>query len=575
MRFGPRLLLQLLVVLLAFSIFAGLGQYALQDPDEGRYSDIAANMVRDGSWVTPRLNGIAYYSKPPLYFWLAATSMSLFGFGEAAARLPSALASLLTILLVCHWGWRTRGPRVGLLAALVLASMPLFGLLERAAMVDPVLTLLVTAAAFAGHRAFESARPARRWILAFWVVCALTILTKGPLGVVLSAAPLGLVLVLQRNGAALRALLRPDGPVLMLLVASPWFVAMASQNEGYLHQFLYENNVQRFTNGGRFGRTQPWWFYVPILLGGLLPWSLLLPASLARAWRDRGRAAPDRLGASTLWLAGLLLPLAFFSISTGKLAYYLLPCCPPAALLIADFLIRSPGVSRWRAAWLGAPLVLLSVSLGLLVSALLSWGYLGPFLSDRFGADVAEQVRTLRRPVAVALASLAAGCGVGAWWALRAKPVVALSSYALGFVAFLGVLPWALGNLNSLSVPREVAREATRARRPGEPILSFGHYYRGVPYYLGHPVVLWEARHAEFGHASGARDQAFCLDADAGRMVERLHGSPSNLILVSDEEERRALDRIVSCPLQDVASVEELVLVRSSCEGSCAPRGTL
>src|SRR5262245_495946 len=159
---------------------AGAFLLPLQEPDEGRYGDIAATMARTGDWLTPRLNGLRYYEKPPLYFWLGAASASIFGPTEFAVRLPSVLACLGTILILMIWARRAAGPTVELLAGVMGATTPLLALFAHMAMVDLVLAFLTTLALYAAWRGLIDDSSDRRWPWVFWGACALAMLTKGP-----------------------------------------------------------------------------------------------------------------------------------------------------------------------------------------------------------------------------------------------------------------------------------------------------------------------------------------------------------------------------------------------------------
>jgi 4-amino-4-deoxy-L-arabinose transferase-like glycosyltransferase len=338
-RLPARLWIALLAAVLALGF---LGLRGIWDPDEGRYTNVAMNMLDSGDWLTPRRSDeIGHWTKPPLTYWAIAGSVAVFGRNPWAARLPSALAFLL-----CAWlAWRIArrlAPGSEDQAALAFATMALpFGASQYIT-TDFLLAACETLAvwAFVESRLADPAR-ARRWLLPMWGAFALAFLTKGPPGLLPLAAMLAFDLSQPR--AQRRRLFHPAGLALFLAIAAPWFVAVMRANPGLFDHLVGDEVVNRVATD-RFGRFGAWYgwlqVYVPTLLLGTLPWTpaLLrwarrLPADARGWWRNPSRRAdePGWLFAS-LWLT---LPLLVFCLSRSRLPLYLLPLFPALAVLAA------------------------------------------------------------------------------------------------------------------------------------------------------------------------------------------------------------------------------------------------
>lgn len=315
------LVLSLVGALLLFR----LGAVPLLGPDEPRYARVAVEMHRSGDWVTPTLQGRPWLEKPALYYWLAARSFDVLGETETAARLPSLLAALLMAGATGLFGARVYGARAGLWSAFIAGTGLLSFAYGRAASMDMLLAATVTAAtALLGLRALGIA--GRLAAPAAGAFCGLAILAKGPIGLLLPALVSAAHLLFARDGRAARRLLSPAAVLAFLAVAAPWYLLVhAAQGQAFVEVFLLDHNVRRFTSTIHRHPGPPW-YYLPVLLGGLFPWTgLLVPA----AGLVRPRA--DRRDLFVLcWAA---LPLLFFSAAGSKLPGYILPCLPPLALL--------------------------------------------------------------------------------------------------------------------------------------------------------------------------------------------------------------------------------------------------
>jgi 4-amino-4-deoxy-L-arabinose transferase-like glycosyltransferase len=326
--------------------------FFLFEPDEGRYAQIPREMLTRGDWIVPTLQGEPYLDKPPLFYWLVMGCYGLFGFHEWAARLVPAVAVQGCILLSYLFGRRLLGERPAFWGGLSLALMPGFVGMGRLLVLDGVLTFWVTLSIFSAARAVDGTALGRGWWLLTAAACGLGVLTKGPVAVVLLLPPLWLYLRLGTN----QVRIGKGGWLLfigvVLAVALPWYIAVCARSPDFVRHFLLVHNFQRFVQP--FDHDRPVWFYMPILLGGLVPASLLLVPFLRFLFSETAAAQRTPALGYLLLTAGWCV--LFFSLSGCKLPTYVLPAFPPLALAFGVFLThaswsRSPWLRGGLAAW--------------------------------------------------------------------------------------------------------------------------------------------------------------------------------------------------------------------------------
>lgn len=366
-----------LLVVLSFTLplfFLGLNWWGFFDPDEGRYAEIPREMIARGDFITPTLNYVHYFEKPPLLYWLTAGFFKLFGFHEWAARLSTALPALLGVLIVYGVGRRMFGPRTGLLGAIILATCLEWVILARELLIDmPLATAMFAANAFwwLGHT--DSGARRRGYFLAFWVTLACAVLLKGPVAVVLVGASIFVYLCFSREWRSLRSMQWLPGLVLFFILTAPWFILVAQRNPTFNHFFWYEQHILRFTGGGgKAEHVKPVYYFFEFLPLLLFPWSVCLPGAVAAIWSVKSRwlkPQTPRQRAGLYLLINAAIIVVFFSISTGKLLTYVLPAIPPLALLIAaylEWLAEQPRSAKNR--WLVvAGIILLVILVAILI----------------------------------------------------------------------------------------------------------------------------------------------------------------------------------------------------------------
>jgi len=310
----------------------------LLDPDEGIFAAISRAMCESGDWVTPRFLGEPFFSKPILYFWSQALSLRLFGIHEAALRLPPLLFGLFGVITTGAVAWRMFGRKTGILAALFYTTTALPIALSQSPAHDVTLIPWINLAILGFWESERAATRARAWgcILAVGVALGVACLAKGGLGLSTVGATWGAYLLVTRR-LTLAACLRG----LAALIAAPWFLAMAARNPGYFHYYFVERHLMGYATNTQPHSGRPFWYYLPIVLAGGLPWIIYIPAALHDAWQRRKQCPRGRGdGVATLMICWILGCTLFLSLAHSKLVTYIWPVFPPLAILSATVWTR-------------------------------------------------------------------------------------------------------------------------------------------------------------------------------------------------------------------------------------------
>jgi 4-amino-4-deoxy-L-arabinose transferase-like glycosyltransferase len=337
----PRSAWWLIAAVLLAAWFSGIGVRRLQHPDEGRYAEIAREMAATGDWVTPRLNGLKYFEKPPFQYWATAAMFEAFGVREWTARVVTALAGLLAVVVVGLTAARIDGPVTGVYAALALAGSIWHFALSQLLTLDAVLCLWMSATLCAfllAQREGMARTSQRNWMLVAYAAAAGATLTKGLVGLVIPAAALVLYTLATRDTGPWKRLFLLPGLAVFLALTAPWFVLVSRANPEFAHFFFIHEHVERFLTT-EHKRTGGWYYFVPLLVAGMMPWLLFWLATLARSWRD-ARIAPNAFSWAKFCLIWASFVFVFFSLSGSKLPSYILPMFPALALVLGGQLTR-------------------------------------------------------------------------------------------------------------------------------------------------------------------------------------------------------------------------------------------
>lgn len=318
--------------------FIWLGSYPLFIPDEGRYSEVAREMVATGDYITPRVNGVVFLDKPILYYWFQALAINLFGIKEWALRLFPALFGISGCLIVYICGRKLFNRRTGLISAIILATTPLyFGSahyanldLEVAVLVSGTLLFFITATKTHGSTQ-------RYFYIAMYFFAALAFLTKGLIAIAFPCLIGGTWMMCMRDWNILKKMQLLMGIFLFLVITLPWYILVQHANPEFLHYFFITQQVTRFLSAAAFNNPTPFWFYLPVVFIGFFPWSMFLPQTFINSYQ-RIRHNRSQHGTELYLLLWFVIVFVFFSIPRSKTLGYILPVYPPLALLVGYYI---------------------------------------------------------------------------------------------------------------------------------------------------------------------------------------------------------------------------------------------
>jgi len=473
--------------------FGTLDARHLLRPDEGRYAEIAREMFRSGDWITIRYNGYKYFEKPPFHLWITTLGYELFGVGDWQARLAVALSGIAGIGAMMLAASRWYGCRVALLTGLAMLAMPMWSVAGHFNSLDMTLS-----GALAGVLAFmllaqhPDATPAARrgWMLACWVAMGVAILTKGLVGIALPGLALVVYTLVTRDFGLWRRLHLVTGIAAMLVVTVPWFWLVSARNPEFPHFFFIHEHWERYTSTVH-ARKGSIWYFVPLLLAGLLPWLGLTP----RMWtvvRERAGAVRGAGGKPfqpalmcLIWFAAIF---AFFSLSSSKLPGYIVPVFPALALLVAVALDQINEKSWNRQ--INALLVLAVVGVA-------AAPYVATLSRD---SNPNEVFRAFAVYVGVAFAVLLAGMLL-ARRLLRTHgllPSIAAFALSMFLTCTIGLLGHEVMGRRASGVDMVPAINAVL--KPDMPLYGVGMLDHTLPFYLGRTLtIVAEPDELEFG----------------------------------------------------------------------------
>jgi len=503
-----------------------LGAPGLMDPDEGRYAEIAREFFVTRDWLLPHLNLLPYLEKPPLVYWLTALCFKVLGYTEAAARLPSAASAAAGVFLAYGLGRALWGPGAGILGALALASTAGYVALGRILTLDMTFALFLNLGIGLGYLAQSRERP-RLWPWAYGAL-GLAVLTKGPVAVVLAGLIWGLGVLcrgvdngvvhphpdpppsrgrepgegsppgslgspppqpfplkgegvtgkilfrvrLLYQGGGWRALIQPWSWVFLALITLPWFVYVQWRYPEFFRFFILEQHFGRFLTPAI--HPEPLYYYGPLLLGLLLPWTWLLPWAL----KDRSRWRDPDYRFLVIWAAVIVV---FFSLSRGKLVPYILPALLPLALLLGDSLTRLTGVGR------------LSFNSLVLKGSLVVWAVTGVALVALCLWPPAPLVKAMGRAHLASAYLLT----LSLIWALT--PLAALiwrhlGALLLGALLLAALIPLGIDQVSLGRSFKDMGLVLKARAQPGAPLVGVQLYSQGLSFYSGHIFHLMGGR---------------------------------------------------------------------------------
>jgi len=490
----------LFILFITFSFFfiTLLGSHALLIPDEGRYSEIAREMLARGDYITPHLNGTIFLDKPILFYWLEALSIKLFGLQEWSLRLWPALFGIAGCMMMYIVGCLLFSRRAGILAAFILSTTILYFLSAHYVNMDLEVAVWISAAllSFIISMQYDN----KRILLLAYVFSGLAVLTKGLIGIVIPA------LVIGSWGACLKRwnlLLKINlgvGLFIISIITAPWYMLAQRATPDFFHYFFITQHFSRFLTH-HFNGHQPFWFYLPVVLIGFFPWTVFLFQMLIKkiAWVGR---EPKKYQSDLFLLLWILVILLFFSLPSSKIIGYILPIFPPMALLMGSYFD-----SVWNhfsdhskdSVFLRTGtfiFIILASLIALSLFGLVYYAGYNPMASGHF-----MQVNLPRLKIAshyfYAIAGLLFFMAMIAIWQLRSKTLLGLViNFTVGMACLLFIFVATVPKIHLLSTKPLAIKLATYLK-PFDTVISYHQYYQDLPLYLRRPITVVDNWNAE------------------------------------------------------------------------------
>ncbi|MHB1529136.1 MAG: phospholipid carrier-dependent glycosyltransferase [Acidiferrobacteraceae bacterium] len=479
-----------LVLGLLFSLL--LGSRALGAPDEARYSEIPREMVATSHYITPHLNGVTYLEKPPLFYWLQAVSIKLFGLSEWSMRLWTGLFAWIGCLATYAVGRFLFDRRTGIISSVVLATSFLYYGMSRVVTLDMAVSVLITLTLYAFLVAlrFPIGPVRRRFMWAAFAGAALAVLTKGLIGIVFPMLIIGVWILMLNRWRLLTEIYLPTGFLWFFVIAVPWHVLAQMHNPEFFHYYFIHQQFARFLTPVSH-RPGPPWYFVTVVLLGFFPWSPFLFQAVASTV-EFGREARQHRDLELFLFLWAVLIFLFFSASHSKLIPYILPIFPALALLVGRYFARQWDRPSTRG--LSAGYRILAIS-GVVLSVVIY--FVPQFRPSLHPHSLVIYMHVLS--LILALTSITAAVLGGR----RGLPAAVVTVVA-GFSVFLVTLNAAMPDLDIRSI-KPLALSLKQQLKPGDEVASYHAYYQDLPFYLRRivTVVNWQGELAEglkYGH---------------------------------------------------------------------------
>jgi len=519
------------LILVCLGLFGiGLNFTPLANPDEARYGEIPREMIAANDFVTPRLDGIKYFEKPPLMYWLVAASMKLFGPGEAAVRAVPAVFAGLGVLLTYAAGRSLNGRDAGWWAAVVQATSLLYFAHARILLTDMIVSVLMCSTLYCFLLGLREPPGRNRFLLfsGLYVSAALATLAKGLIGFLLPGAVMFIWLLLFNEWRRLFPCYLTTGLLLFAAIAVPWHILVAQRNPEWAWFYFVHEHWLRFTTTTH-GRYQPAWYFIPVVLLGLFPWTGFLWPALRTAlpgnWTRRADHA-DR-AYPLIWAGFIFL---FFSASKSKLVPYILPVFPPLALVLGRYLashLPEPSATGFRAGFIGFSII----------SGLLGAGLIAIFFKPSLLGAVANVDELARLAMFAGIFLLGGALGVHRLYRNK-NPRAGLQFLLMSTGAFATVLVIAMPAMARAST-KELARLVAQQAGPDDVVLHYHDYFHDFSYYSRRTVgtVGYEGELELFLDPEAAQRG---LHVDENRFLE-LWSGPKQIYLLLRRSEMTAL----------------------------------
>ncbi|MGI4850711.1 MAG: phospholipid carrier-dependent glycosyltransferase [Janthinobacterium lividum] len=452
-----------------------LGERSLSTPDEGRYAEIPREMVTTGDYITPRLNGIKYFEKPPLMYWAEAFVIKNLGLTEFSLRLLPAFLGIIGCLWIFGIVYSLFGRTEAWASSLILASSLLYYVHTRLLILDLGVTVFLSIALFSFLKAslsFEFPKQQNKWLIGFYVGSALAMMTKGMIGAVIPGAIILLWTILGRRWDILKLAFKPWGILLFLALTAPWHILVSIENPEFPYFYFIHEHFVRFASRGH-GRRQAWWFFLAVLSIGFFPWT----AFLVQATRDVSKKiSKDIFQFLIIWIGFVFI---FFSLSNSKLIPYILTLFPPLAVLMGIYI-----GSIWRdnrntfGFVMGVQIYRLCCALMIVILPIVVFTQdLLPVFTQHW---ITGEIMVL---------CLVIGCLTPGYFISKGRPRFALTSLVAGSMTVFICLNTLWPGIENRSI-KSLALKILETKKPADKVIGYERYYQDLPVYLNQIILI-------------------------------------------------------------------------------------
>ncbi|MCX5809049.1 MAG: glycosyltransferase family 39 protein [Proteobacteria bacterium] len=473
-----RLNIRHLLIILLFSyvfFFYGMGEYSLKEPDEGRYAEIPREMIELNDYTVPHLNYVRYFEKPPLFYWTVAASYKLFGVNEWSFRFANAFSAFLCMLSLYIFVRRWFGERAAFLSSIVLISSFGFFSMARIVTIDMFFTLWLSLSLFCFLGYYKEKKPL--FIYFFYVFLAFATLSKGIVAIILLIVTIIIFLLIEKKTSFVKEMRIIKGIIIYGVIVLPWFIAISLKESEFFYFFVIDQHFLRFFTA-KHKRTGSLFYFLPVLIGGMFPWSILIPRSIINLWKK------SEIRLFLIWSGIVLL---FFSVSKSKLPPYILPVFPPLAIVIGCF---------FDDIWDRVAEITLEAAIYIIIFILFA---IAPFLFwnttvigwiSQISTEAIYVFQSLK--VVLICVSILSTIIVFALSFRRfityASFFLILSSFSFLFVSLLMVLN--IKTIDSLNSTKGLSNTINRNIREGDLLINYGAYDQTLPFYTRRNVVI-------------------------------------------------------------------------------------
>ncbi len=457
-------------IFIAFVIlyFCNIGGYGLMNPDEGRYAEIPREMLESGNFLTPTLNHVLYFEKPPLYYWFTAASFAVFGQNEFAARFTSVVMGLMSIFLTWFVTRKFEDENTANLSTVILGTSGLFFALSRVNIIDMTLSALLTLSLFSFYIFYKENK--KRWLYIFYIALALATLAKGLIGIVLPGGVIFFFMLFTRDFKILKRLFLTPAILVFFLVCVPPFYLVCKKNPDFFYFFFIQEHFLRYATK-MHDRYEPFWFFIPVIIGGLFPWTLGLFVNV-KNYLNKQQINLYLV----LWIIIITL---FFSASSSKLIPYILPVFPPLAILIAKNILALKDCAKITKIWLWV-FTVLTVLLCLGVALIFN----GFIRLKRI-----NEVLVYKTPATLICALCFVFCIF--FWIYRKQAKKMLIAHSIFAFCFLAVSLPAFSALATQRSTKTLSNILKPILKPQDIVLHFQTYKQDMPFYTKHRIVIY------------------------------------------------------------------------------------